>query len=275
MERIGQQRRHLATEYQHLLVTIRQLAGFEDFLQPTNINKLLGAAKNGPVVIINCHTNRCDALIVLPQQLDVSHVPLFGFNADKAQTARMKLQMSLDCVGRGERGAVRRPVFITEAGEKTEFESVLEVLWNNVVKPVLDHLGYTKKVSTDNLPHITWCPTGAMTFLPLHAAGDYDQPRSRVFDYVMSSYTPTLTALLESTSHPLSPNSRVLAVGQAATPGHAPLLGTALELDLVKAHMQGKGDYTQLVNEQATITAVLEGMERHDWVHLACHAHQD
>ncbi|CAE7124188.1 unnamed protein product [Rhizoctonia solani] len=275
MERVGQQRRHLATEYQHLLVTIRQLAGFEDFLQPTNINKLLGAAKNGPVVIINCHTDRCDALIVLPQRVGVTHIPLAGFNSDKAQTARLELQMSLDGMGRGERGAVRRPVFIAEAGEKTEFERVLEALWNNVVKPVLDHLGYTNNVRTDNLPHITWCPTGAMTFLPLHAAGDYDKPCSRVFDYAISSYTPTLTALLESTSESPRRHSRVLAVGQAATPGHAPLPGTALELDRVKAHMQGKGNYMQLVDEQATITAVLDEMERHDWVHLACHAHQD
>ncbi|EUC59512.1 aromatic di-alanine and TPR containing protein, partial [Rhizoctonia solani AG-3 Rhs1AP] len=33
--------------------------------------------------------------------------------------------------------------------------------------------------------------------------------------------------------------------------------------------------YLQLTNDQATTTAVLDAMEQHDWVHLACHAHQN
>ncbi|CAE7217834.1 unnamed protein product [Rhizoctonia solani] len=108
---------------------------------------------------------------------------------------------------------------MAEVDYQSGFGSMLTTLWNDVAKPVLDHLGYTNNVPTDNLPHITWCPTGAMTFLPLHAAGDYDQPRSRAFEYAIS-YTPTLTALLESTPHSLS-SSKILAIGQTATPGHA------------------------------------------------------
>jgi CHAT domain-containing protein len=114
-----------------------------------------------------------------------------------------------------------------------------------------------------------------LSFLPLHAAGDYDQSGCRVFDYVISSYTPTLTALLASKPSTLSPESRILAIGQADTPGQAPLPGTAKELDFIKAHTQGKVKYTQLTDDQATVSAVLDAMEHHDWVHLACHAHQD
>ncbi|KAL5639651.1 hypothetical protein ACGC1H_006306 [Rhizoctonia solani] len=39
--------------------------------------------------------------------------------------------------------------------------------------------------------------------------------------------------------------------------------------------MHTKAEYSQLTNDQATTTAVLEAMEQHDWVHLACHAHQN
>ncbi|CAE7124647.1 unnamed protein product [Rhizoctonia solani] len=272
-EEVGQRHRHLAKEYNQLLNQARSISGFEDFLLPVRANRLTGAARNGPIVVINCHTDRCDALVVLPQQGNVAHIPLPSFNGEKARTARSDLRMSVESLRFGERGIERRPM--AEAGQELGFGGMLSTLWYDVVKPVLDHLGYMNNVQPDSLPHITWCPTGAMTFLPLHAAGDYDQPRSRVFDYVISSYTPTLTAILEPTQCSPNHNPRVLAIGQAATPGHAPLPGTALELDRVKSHMQSKFEYTQLMDKQATTTVILDEMERHDWVHFACHAHQN
>ncbi|CAE7129370.1 unnamed protein product [Rhizoctonia solani] len=274
-EEVGQNHRRLAQEYEELIAQARIQPGFEDFLQPMKTNQLTCAARNGPIVVINCHDARCDALLVIPQQLNVTHVPLPNFNSGKAKAARLELQMSVESMRLRERGAERRPM--VGAGQEPEFVigSMLAILWNDVVKPILDNLKYTKNTPTDNLPHITWCPTGAMTFLPLHAAGDYDQPRSRVFDYAISSYTPTITALLETNPHSISQDSRVLAVGQAATPGHARLPGTALELDFMKTHMHGKAKLTQLIDEQATTSAVLDAMDQHDWVHLACHAHQN
>ncbi|CAE6458753.1 unnamed protein product [Rhizoctonia solani] len=110
----------------------------------------------------------------------------------------------------------------------------------DLVKPVLDHLGYLNNDPTDDLAHITWCPTGAATFLPLHAAGDYDQPRSRVFDHVIFSYTPMLTALLCSTPTVLNHTPQVLATDQAATPGPSPLYGTTRELASLRAHTQDR-----------------------------------
>ncbi|CAE7097160.1 unnamed protein product [Rhizoctonia solani] len=274
-EQAAQDHRRLAKEYEDLLAQARIQPGFEDFLQPVKTNQLMHAACNGPVIVINCHDARCDALLVLPQKPNVTHVPLPKFSSDKAKAARLELQLSVESMRLRERGAERRPII--KAGEEPGFAigSILAVLWNDVVKPILDHLGYTKNTSTDNLPHITWCPTGAMTFLPLHAAGDYDQPRSRVFDYAISSYTPTLNTLLEATPYSINQDSRVLAVGQTATPGHARLPGTAIELESMKAHMGDKVGYTQLIDEQATTNAVLDAMEQHDWVHLACHAHQN
>ncbi|CAE6337278.1 unnamed protein product, partial [Rhizoctonia solani] len=105
--------------------------------------------------------------------------------------------------------------------------------------------------------------------------GDYGQPGSRVFDYVVSSYTPTLTALLASTPSTLTRDSRVLAIGQAATPNHSPLPGTTEEIECVRDHIQHKCGFVQLTGDQATKAAVLDAMDKHDWVHLACHASQN
>ncbi|CAE7084507.1 unnamed protein product [Rhizoctonia solani] len=266
-----QQRRRLAAEFEYLIKQARYISGFQDFFRPTKAKSLVHVARNGPIVMINCHKDHCDALLILPGHEDLRHLPLPNFSHEKAQRARSELEKSLRSKKLRERG-VR---ILHEPGHQARIESVLAVLWSEIVRPILDFLGYTNDAPPRNLPHITWCPTGALSFLPLHAAGDYDQPQSKVFDYAISSYTPTLTALLSPTPNSLGPDCRVLAIGQAATPGRNPLPGTVKELAHLKIHTQNKFNYSQLVNDQATTTAVLDAMEQHDWVHLACHAHQN
>ncbi|KAL5634443.1 hypothetical protein ACGC1H_002484 [Rhizoctonia solani] len=270
-EQVAQEHRQLAKEYDELLGQIRKLPGFDDFLRPMKAKVLVQAARTGPVVVINCHKDNCDALLILPGEETVGHVPLPNFSAQKAQQAYQSLASSLKSKGIRERGVKIR----SEPGHNNHMSTVLANLWYNVVKPILDHLEYMNKDSSGSLPHVTWCPTGTLSFLPLHAAGDYTQLRSRVFDYVISSYTPTLTALLASSSNSSSASCRVLAIGQANTPGHSALPGTAKELAFVQAHMSNKSQYSQLLDSQATMTAVLDAMAQHDWVHFACHAHQN
>ncbi|CAE7116333.1 unnamed protein product [Rhizoctonia solani] len=273
LEQVAQQHHRLAQEYEALLVHIRGLPGFDSFLRPIKANNLVRAARTGPIVVINCNKDRCDALLVLPGVNTISHVALPNFTEEKARLARSEVEKSLRCKGIRERGFKVR----SNPDEKDNFASVLSVLWNDIVKPILDVLEYTNEVSNEKLPHIIWCPTGALSFLPLHAAGDYDRPRSRVFDYVVSSYTPTLAALL--TSNPSLPStsntSRLLAVGLEFTPGHSQLPGATVELAHLKQRIQGMDTYSELVNDQATSASVLDAMEQHDWVHLACHAHQN
>ncbi|KAG8729532.1 hypothetical protein FRC11_008523 [Ceratobasidium sp. 423] len=270
-EQVAQQHRQLAKEYDELISQARTMPGFEDFLQPMKANRLVKAAQNGPIVVINCHENRCDALVISPGQDTINHVPLPNFSGENAQYTRLQMEHSVRNSQPRERGTNRRPVL----DDTMDFRTVLATIWYDVVKPILDVLGYTANDPKDNLPHITWCPTGALSFLPLHAAGDYNRPRSRVFDYVISSYTPTLTALLTTSSSSVTCNTRVLAIGQPNTPGQTPLPGTTTELAYLKSHTLGAVEYMQLVGDQATKAAALDAMEQCDWVHLACHAHQN
>ncbi|CCO36811.1 hypothetical protein BN14_10957 [Rhizoctonia solani AG-1 IB] len=192
-------RRHrLAREYAHLLAQARQLPGFEDFLQPMTAKGLMRAARHGPVVVVNCHGTRCDALVIIPGQDHIGHVTLSELNEHKARHARSEIDTLLERKGLRERGfRLMNPL---PPIPEPDVGPVLAGLWKDVVRPVLDHLGYLNGDGASELPHVTWCPTGALSFLPLHAAGDYGPPGSRVFDYVVSSYTPTLTALLGQTS---------------------------------------------------------------------------
>ncbi|CAE6488349.1 unnamed protein product, partial [Rhizoctonia solani] len=270
-EQHAQQRRRLAKEYNELLSRAREIPGFKDFLRLVNKKGLTAAARNGPIVVLNCHENHGDALIIMPGKQIVRHLPLKNCSQEEMRQAWSAIARSLRSKGIRERGIK----LLQQPGQKDKIQSTLLTLWKDIVKPVLDFLGYTDKNSTSSLPHITWCPTGPMSFLPLHAAGDYDQPGSSIFDHVISSYTPTLTALLVSTPNTLTPTSRVLAIGQTNTPGRNPLPGTATELEHVRAHTHNKVEYSELIDDQATIATVLDAMEHHDWVHLACHAHQN
>jgi CHAT domain-containing protein len=124
----------------------------------------------------------------------------------------------------------------------------------------------------DQLPHLKWCTTGPLTFLPIHAAGCYDEPRARIFDYVISSYTPTLSALIKPTAS--TQFSGILAVGQAVTAGCMPLPGTVAELAQIQ-EKSGSLPFTRLDGDSASSAAVLGAMKQHSWVHLACHASQN
>lgn len=130
------------------------------------------------------------------------------------------------------------------------------------------------------MPHITWCLTGPLTFLPIHAAGLYGaKDELKIFDYVVSSYTPTLTALL-SAKRPSARGGgipRLLAVSQPATPLHPPLPGTVREVDAIQRIRDSTGRIliTRLNGQEGTMAAVLQGMKECNWMHLACHGVQD
>jgi CHAT domain-containing protein len=66
----------------------------------------------------------------------------------------------------------------------------------------------------------------------------------------------------------------ILAVGQAATVGCASLPGTVAELDQIQ-NQASHIPFTRLEGGDATSTSVLGAMEKHSWVHLACHASQN
>jgi len=58
--------RKLTIERGALLKTVRQLPGFDDFLLPATFHSLVAAADFGPIIILNCSSKRCDAIIMFP-----------------------------------------------------------------------------------------------------------------------------------------------------------------------------------------------------------------
>jgi CHAT domain-containing protein len=128
-------------------------------------------------------------------------------------------------------------------------------------------------------PRLTWCPTGPTSFFPLHAAGLYDSQErgSKTYEYVASSYTPTLSILANaniSLSREPEPFKGILAVSQPSTEGQRPLPKTVMEIEALIKTVDGAVEIQWLNGAEATKEAVLSGMQSSSWVHLACHALQ-
>ncbi|KAK0452949.1 uncharacterized protein EV420DRAFT_1630338 [Desarmillaria tabescens] len=270
MEEIAKKHRHLANEWDSLVETVRALPGFEDFLQPKKLATLKNVAKLGPVILINTYHARCDALILIPGLEDVVHIPLKDFSYGKAEILHKRFNKSLSALGVRTRAS--RPVYGTS--DKDVFVIVLKELWSCIVKPVLDGLAFSPSEAT-NLPRLWWCTTGPLAFLPIHAAGQYstNDPGTKLSDYVVSSYTPTLTALLDKLQKTRAFKG-LLAISQPNTPGLSNLPGTKGELQKIEERAN-EVVVEYLRGEEATPDTVLHGMSTCNWVHMACHATQE
>ena len=280
--------RALAIERDKLLQDIRKLPSFERFLLQKDFSQLRASAHSGPVVILNAAETRCDALIVLPNVDHVIHVPLSQFGLKQSARLQNTLQGFLRQAREG------RP-----APLEVNWESFLCPLWRSVVKPVLDALGFSVRDVTSfefkahqfiyleqtlgDLSRIFWCPTGPFMFLPIHAAGLYDtvdpQPGNKVFDFVISSYTPSLSILARSANHSTVPvvgrELRLLAVRQPPSDGLPQLRGVVTELEYIKEVIKNSACTTLVESSVGTVEEVLGLMKEADWVHFACHGTQD
>ncbi|KAJ7831927.1 CHAT domain-containing protein, partial [Mycena olivaceomarginata] len=121
-------------------------------------------------------------------------------------------------------------------------------------------------------PRLWWCPTGPFSFLPIHAAGIYGKDMTDcVSDYVVSSYTPTLTAMLGPPSH-AAPAFKITAVLQPNTKGCDPLPGALQELKKIQERVP-KEWLTSLVD--TTVQTALIHLRESSIAHFACHGIQD
>ena len=115
-----------------------------------------------------------------------------------------------------------------------------------------------------------------MTFLPIHAAGNYDtKDGDSLLDYAVSSYTITLNGLLS----PLSKNQpplKMLVVIEPNTPGTINLPSTIVELQNIKSHVS-KDYLIELgtADSPNSMDKVLFHLPDISMVHFACHGTQN
>ncbi|WP_170322891.1 CHAT domain-containing tetratricopeptide repeat protein [Acrocarpospora macrocephala] len=264
-QRIAEDRRRLAREWESLLGEIRLRPGFSGFLLPPPIEELRRQAADGPVVVVNVSRFRCDALI-LATGTAVRVVELRGITYDSVIEQANRFVVATNAAGSG-------PLRQRRANQQ-EIHAVLGWLWDEVAAPILQDLGLTGPPEQgQSWPRLWWCPVGEMTFLPLHAAGHHSHRPQTVLDRVISSYTPTIRALRYARDHASdSSPTQALIVALPDTPFAPALPGAHTEATLLARLLPGARTVT---GAQATRDAVEAMLPEHSIVHLACHALSD
>lgn len=173
------QREEREEAFKSMVRKIRSLSDFDDFLLPPTEKDIVTAAGNDNLVVINVNEYRCDAFLIGGGTIRV--LPLHNLDAKILLTKIQNLW----------------PEETTASPSSFYLMHVLEWLWDTVTFPILEALGLDKPNSDSSWPHVWWIPTGGLSYLPLHAAGYYDNKGTEktVLDRVMSSYSPSIKVL--------------------------------------------------------------------------------
>ncbi|VDB85611.1 unnamed protein product [Peniophora sp. CBMAI 1063] len=279
----AEQYRRAAIRYDKLVKEIRQREGFEDFLRPKTFDGIISspmfARLKATTIFVTVARSSCDALVLL-ECGDLKLVKLPELSLKRVERLR-----GIWTGGVGLYRAHRGRMASWEVALLRRCSSihalVLGRLWKWIVHPILDALGLIQDaVREDPLPHIIWCPTGPLTQLPLHAAGIYDQESGgpRIYDFAVSSYTPSLCAALrcvrDNAEWHSAPSMLFVAQSKTLRTDHPPLPHVRDESARVRALMPGP-NHTFLEDEQATLASTLAAVDKHPWVHFACHGSQN
>ncbi|KAF8951900.1 CHAT domain-containing protein [Flammula alnicola] len=286
----------LAQEWDELVKQVRDIPRFRNFLRPQPCSELLNdIPESGPVVVVNVHKDRCDALALIAGADTPLHIPLENFSSRQAENLRRLLHLYLSSHGVRMRGDTKPNIDDADptiraiklgtikSGHDSAIHEVLHDLWVYVVKPILDGLAISRP-STDP-SRIWWCATGPLSFLPIHGAGLYGRKKNTagpcLSDFAISSYTPTVGALLERTKKSQNIKadqnlSGLVMVSQPNTPLLPSIPGTTREIRAIEQVLKGtKHSVLCLEGDVASKSRVIKEMETHPWIHFACHAIQE
>ncbi|KAJ6591846.1 CHAT domain-containing protein [Mycena vulgaris] len=241
--------RVLQEERDEVLLAIRRLDGFEHFLLPAPFEALRAAAEGGPIIMVNVSAYRCDALILRDAGAPTL-VPLPDLSLDELRNLNGQFLKA--------RGS----------DNSKQLVLILRTLWKKVVQPIVAKL---EALAVPRNTRIWWCPTSFLCGFPLHAAGMYTkaEPDANLPNLFISSYTPTLSALIQAR----------VADARSETPVQLLVIGQAADdLPAVQEEITAVQDLGAFVNtlagEGATPLRVLSAMQQHAYMHFTCHASQ-
>ncbi|KDR86180.1 hypothetical protein GALMADRAFT_53910 [Galerina marginata CBS 339.88] len=277
----------LQDEWEKTLDDVNEIKGFEDFLRsPPSLSPLQYAASENPIIyLVHSFYNEAESHCLIITSTDVHHIDTVNLTpsllkklVELVQIAVSELPISrsyarearnyiVELLGK-ERGMRLKHDNLGTSDDVLKF--VLRILWVQLVKPVIEFLDIKKSA---DLPVLTWCPTGLFTFLPIHAAGCYDDDLALecAFDYFVSSYAPNLGVLLSPNPTPSPASFKMMAVIQSQG-----LSATIQELENIQRHVPSDSLIKFGVpGAKATIEAVASQLSNASIVHFACHGKKD
>ena len=253
--RLVMKRRKLVEERDALVSQIRGRPGFERFLKAPSFTTLHSAASRGPVILINHSEWRSDILIIFHK-----HLPCSIPTANDFYRRANKLQDEL---------FEARKHGLDSDEYQDALCSVLGGLYELVGEPVIRRF---RILGVPEQSRVWWCPTSVFCSLPLHAMGPIpsSDPSKRYFsDFYVPSYTPSLSALVESRRE----NPQMLENPSLLLVAHPEdsLPGAKGEIKVIKRALKSRVKVINLVSTESTPSSVIEALRCSRFAHFACH----
>ncbi|KAG1859843.1 TPR-like protein [Suillus subluteus] len=243
------QYRRLVEDWNGVIEEIWKIEGFSRFLLPPLFSDLQDAARDGPIIVLITSKSSCNAIIIPHKQLPTSiKLPT---NLEKLQTLVDKLQCT--------------------SGEA--LTKALVELWDNVVRLVVKNLN----IFAPQGSRIWWYPMSVFNFLLLHAAGKYRKHGQFLSQLYISSYTPSLTALIKAHRHDRSLSVSFAPIGQNHPAGASFTLDSVEpELELVQSLLPPSPtvSFIKITSVDATRSRALHTLQENTWLHFVCHGTQ-
>jgi hypothetical protein len=251
-------------ELEKCIQDIRQLPGFSSFQKGLVAEQMKNTADDGSIIIVNVTSLRSDAIAVSPTGFCLVALP--HLDAVQAQKwANQELTMASISDRRVKNKAYRQ---------------FLAWLWHECVKPILTKLGHDVPSSPETLPRVWWIGTGLASSYPFHAARDISAgPTENTFCRILSSYTPTVKALMHARERASTSGSsserplKLLIVTMAHTPGASDLPGVKAEASTI-VEVLGASVHVEIL-DQPDAVSVLRQIRQCNIAHFACHGISD
>jgi hypothetical protein len=247
-------------EFDEILELIRKKNGFERFLRGPSNGELKRIAVHGPIVFINISHFGGDAFLITHDNM--RHLPLPTLEYSDVESKSELLVNTLKADNLRVRGDTNRCL-----------KSILEWLWDFIVEPIFESLGFRDTPSTDDAwPHVWWIPVGRLSVFPIHAAGYHSVSGRSTLDRVISSYAPTARALDHARSrieNHSQEESQILMLAMPNTPNQNDLPFVEEEVKVIDNLLPSSINRTIL--SLPTKSQMVENIGNCFVVHFACH----
>ena len=133
-----QSREDLEKKWEQLMLSIRKIPKFQNFLLPKKVEELQAAAGIGTVIIINAQAKQCDALILsMNAPIDRIKLPISLHKALKLQKDLASLMFNTGLQSRGIWNASQNAFHYKETDNQESLASILQILWEQVTLPII------------------------------------------------------------------------------------------------------------------------------------------
>ncbi|KAF8608251.1 hypothetical protein BDV93DRAFT_603102 [Ceratobasidium sp. AG-I] len=291
----------IAQYVDQLLAQVRALPGYGDFMLPDPLKSARALAELAPLVVLIPDETSTHLILIRSRSATLEHRTIDGLNSNTVQAMAQKIRRILQRGGRSARGDEEKIVNDEQAleynsdddqergvavgGRRTveettqhQLNEILTTLWRTIGITIKDMLELKRNPVL--APKVYLYPTGSLTHLPIHAAGEHGRPHGEaLLDYIAPSYVTSLQNLIFPQSPPIQSPLRVLVISQPNTPNHNPLPAADQEVAIIRKYAPPE----QLVlaerqegNRQSLISGPwMQSRENPLVLHLACHAHQN